>query len=993
MSKLGEKVLWFRVVIDPRGTKPAPPSPQAQPSVDQAADSDTTKPASTPALTPLSAKLQHPANKPVGTFRNPNPPASQVGSNVKPKVAPKPSDKLLKVMSQPNYQPDDRQEVWMGIKPSTGMSTTPPALLFRFKIDKSHLPINFDRSWVNDGEVMARVSIPGRAITHISPCLAYWDDEKKQELFPKADIPIMITKDKQFDTNKKSLTKISITLDNAKDVITQENVANRYVFKNEGVERTMNLLRAMIATGEDQGAISFDVYIQDTETGSPAKKMDDLVMAFKEERDYGNVFRHYYSQNLQLSNVMHNLDVGTSLKDPDKRPTPKVRAQSSYTDLFEMTTRLGVGVIQIMEDEGRKTVVWNTNTVTIRVLQYPGGGDSQYLALLDGIGAKLCLKPGDKIRVNFKLHDQVKEQKWTMVITVPFEFAIQGEVCGTLYRPFKPKEDAEESKEAIPNKELTQPREYQTTDIPVATFDATTLEEARGCIINAKAIQCFVTASPSDRAESRLIKSLNTLAHGTREVGNTQGEVTREESGSPKAFGKILLMHNSVPESTVSWVNDKGKAYLEGALKDTDHQQVIKHITNVPVKEGKGIALIQGYPGTGKTRTTADLVAAILLSNPASVIVVTGPSNSAVDVSIRKIDEALGRAGLPQDIKEMKDQANGLLKTVKTKAMVPGFIINALGAASNYLTLPKVDYLIVDNAGQVNIAELIIPLANLDVNNLLLVGDTRQLTPHLPYLVNPGCTPDLSQSCLQYFLINHWDHGTLTLQRRGPPGSAAVYGKVFYNGEIQDAPCASIEGAHPLAKVYKDFYISLFPEVVSVLPMRYIEVQITADLQDKITGSYKNLGTAAVIVNIAERMAHAGIDIAQSICVTHYAGQQKVLMHAFTLLHREFPNLGFDKVLGHTTDSIQGYDKPHAFADPVRTHGLGFTNNRGRSVVLLSRASEYSTVVGSTMLLGLGHPGTPVMRQTFDAARKLGCCVAISKDRYAEYLTHRYVLT
>ncbi|RDW71372.1 hypothetical protein BP6252_07935 [Coleophoma cylindrospora] len=1336
-----DQIDWVRCIIDPRGSG----------NIDN----------------PLSNFLTHPADKPVGSFHNMNltvNPNSQYKPK-QPKPRRPPNQSFLVRQAQPDFQPDDDQEVYLGFKPGYSLEVTPPALLFRYRVNAKDLPSTFDQNFIRNDEVNFRLSIPGRSLSlNEASVVPYWDSDKNKENFPKSQLPKIITRTPKFAQMQSSIFKVTIKVDNSVRRITQEHVANGLVFEKAHIKRTTDLLRAMVANDQ----YIFDVYLQETKSTNPKGLVKELVNGFEAERKGGIIFRHFYTQNLALSNAMHNLE--SSLKPPEDRPNLKVSPATSYTDLFEFTTRQGVAVVQSMEDTANKVQELNSNLVTIRVLELPGAGDIKYMAFLNTVGADLRLNPGDKLHINFRLKNRVKHEEWSMHIATPPTFAVQGDTFGILYRPRAPRSktsdvnsntgrsNAKDADNADTSENTDDGCPYQTTILPVSSMkEASTLDQARMILAKTPAIRCFVTINPSDRAEARLIKSLNLLAHGCRGVLNIQGVSKREKFPSSQAFGKILLMHDSIPEDRHSCVNEKGRQYLEQRLTDPDHKKVIEHISNLPVKQGKGIGMIIGYPGSGKTRTTAEIVAAILISNPSAVIVVAGPSNLSVDICVQKISVTLHQAGLekfvvrshteatevaylvgrqnvkfaegfakqmedfaadtahrlelefldssklpakdkltkeakeklarltalpdtspwslhhqtalisvfssipeftecvaliktfpdelsstdsndskePQatpypvdaltaanlekflpsmkqgikeffydildyygiepvitdiakpafkseevkqapnlptffslssedksfesgsdseegnidengamvgnkpksskpkkktskmtkaqkkslmieearnanfdyfnddlyrvvqlsdehikgegqvlnivesllpdggvdirhksiptevqtnaflsnmiddlnadlvprfagvqdkrfklpelsvgmaglkiaqrderkyytfltqygryeeeskamgvEIADMKSNAKELLREVKKVANVAGFTINSLGTAYNYRNIPKVDYLIIDEAGKVNLANLVIPLANLNIDNLLLVGDDNQLAPIVPFMTNPGCTQELSQSAVTYFRKNHWEHATLSCQRRGPPGIASIYGKLFYRDVVQDAPCTTAPGAHALTPKYLKFYRDHFPMNSSSLPIRFFEIEGCKEVLDPVTGSYYNLESAAFIMNLIERLAVDGFDLANSPCITHYKAQQKIYRYALANLHREFPDRGFNKVISYTTDSIQGDEAPNPIADPIRTHKTGFTNNRGRNVVLLSRATDFCTVVGSTYQLTLDHSGTPYLRQAFDVARQKGCCVTITKLAHGDWLEHRYV--
>lgn len=127
--------------------------------------------------------------------------------------------------------------------------------------------------------------------------------------------------------------------------MTFENLRNNLTFTDPATRRGIAALRHIF--DHQNGTII--IYLRDDAQSDIKPTFAAMTTAMDEEKNNDNVFRHFYTENLQTNNKPHKIDMGDALKPINQRPEMKTRSPSTYTDVFEMTTRIGVGIKQCAE--------------------------------------------------------------------------------------------------------------------------------------------------------------------------------------------------------------------------------------------------------------------------------------------------------------------------------------------------------------------------------------------------------------------------------------------------------------------------------------------------------------------------------------------------------------------------------------------------------------------------------------------------------------------
>lgn len=203
-----------------------------------------------------------------------------------------------------------------------------------------------------------------------------------------------------------------------------------------------------------------------------------------------------------------------------------------------------------------------------------------------------------------------------------------------------------------------------------------------------------------------------------------------------------------------------------------EHDSFGQKFNKLMAHEGNGILILEGGPGTGKTSAVVKAISSYIEAkksqNSVTRILVCAPSNSAADVIFCKLDDRfsdlaldviISRVGLRHrfsiasrnKMETMENIFYDRLQRRQTfnenrfkKKLTPALakemlldeaeiVITTLGysQSNELLTIRNkpFDLLVVDECGQANFVELMLPLHFTKVHRMLLIGDPRQLGP------------------------------------------------------------------------------------------------------------------------------------------------------------------------------------------------------------------------------------------------------------------------
>ncbi len=399
--------------------------------------------------------------------------------------------------------------------------------------------------------------------------------------------------------------------------------------------------------------------------------------------------------------------------------------------------------------------------------------------------------------------------------------------------------------------------------------------------------------------------------------------------------------------------------------------------------------LIQGPPGTGKTTVITEIVNQILKTNKLAKILVTSQSNQAVDNVLEKICEIedkivrfgeekklsciakeyheeqvfykylqIVKARLEQDstnyfiqnesLSELHEQwkhhilqGSDELKSLLFKKI--RVIFGTLVGISSWQDFRNIefDYVIVDEAGRANLAELMIPLRR--AKRFILVGDHKQLPPvvedEVVAKMKEYNKKDLEVTLFEelYEKIRHDDFKHfLKYNYRSNKNIAKLYSQIFYEGKIKTKNFLRRE--HDL-----DFEKKVYFYSTSKLDKRF-------DTQSG-TGKKNNANRDVIIKIILEIQKQTKEkDLKKSVgIITPYLAQRDNIKSKFGQIKNELTNIDVEI---NSVDAFQGSDRDIIIYDIVRSQkdnkaNIEFVSDEKRLNVALSRTKELLFIVGN----------------------------------------------
>lgn len=411
----------------------------------------------------------------------------------------------------------------------------------------------------------------------------------------------------------------------------------------------------------------------------------------------------------------------------------------------------------------------------------------------------------------------------------------------------------------------------------------------------------------------------------------------------------------------------------------------------------KQLSIVHGPPGTGKTTT---IVAAITeMASKNQKILVTAPSNAAVDLLAEKLSEKgleVLRVGNPvrvserlnkltldakisqhpafKDIKKLKIQANeyrnlahkykrnfGKAERDQRKALfdeahkilkeienIEEYILDDLRGktqvvaatlvGANHYTVSKNQYdvVIIDEAGQALEPACWIPI--LKAEKVVLAGDHCQLPPTIKSEL--AAQQGLSVTLLEKLVNTHPEAVTLLdTQYRMNEKIMAHSSKEFYGNRLI---------AHESVK----------NQVLNqeIPPLLYIDTA-GCSFDEKIEGtSATNPEEAAFVVKRMEELSKYFDNKTSVAVISPYKQQIKILeelVNASETLKTFIANISIN-----TIDSFQGQERDAVFISMTRSNSenlIGFLADTRRMNVAMTRARKLLVVVGDSATIG-SHP-------------------------------------
>jgi predicted RecB family nuclease len=358
--------------------------------------------------------------------------------------------------------------------------------------------------------------------------------------------------------------------------------------------------------------------------------------------------------------------------------------------------------------------------------------------------------------------------------------------------------------------------------------------------------------------------------------------------------------------------------------------------------------MVQGPPGTGKTYIGAHVIAALLADGKR--VGVTSTSHKAINNLLHEVEAAVARRGESfrgvkrcdgsnDDTRFVSARPNAFVECAEKNA---SFAEYDLVAGTAWLLaredLARVDYLVIDEAGQVSLADALAMATN--AGNVILLGDPLQLAH-----VSLGVHPEGAGASVLTHLLG--EHGTVPEDRgvfldrtfRMHPALCDFVSAMVYDGRLcSAASCAAQRIDAPW---------------FGGAGMRYVPVDHDANVQSSEEEAAAVEAIVAGLVGGTFTDRHGAtrpLAVADVLVVSPYNAQVRLLK---ARLRRRFG----DGIRVGTVDKFQGQEAPAVIYSLATStsddapRGADFLFDENRFNVAISRGRALAVLVCSPRLL------------------------------------------
>lgn len=400
------------------------------------------------------------------------------------------------------------------------------------------------------------------------------------------------------------------------------------------------------------------------------------------------------------------------------------------------------------------------------------------------------------------------------------------------------------------------------------------------------------------------------------------------------------------------------------------------------------VSLIQGPPGTGKTVTSATLVYHMTKQPNMGQVLVTAPSNVAVD----QLTEKIAATGLRvvrlasktrentvssvdhlclhimtplaagddfQKLQRLKDEIGELtnrdqkkyraiqIRTEREILQAADVICcTCAGAGDPRLKNFRFRQVLIDEATQAVEAEALIPLTQ-GAKQIVLVGDHCQLGPVV--MCKAAAKAGLTQSLFERLVLVGIRPIRLQVQYRMHPSLSAFPSNMFYEGSLQNGVTEADRQLLTLPgfKGKEDF-----PWPVPNKPMFFYSISGMEEISASGT-SYLNRTEASYVEKIVTHFLKMGVTPGQIGVITPYDGQKQYVSE-YMRRSGSLSSSYYEAIEVASVDAFQGREKDFILLSCVRSsesQGIGFLSDPRRLNVALTRARLGVILLGNPRVL------------------------------------------
>ena len=433
----------------------------------------------------------------------------------------------------------------------------------------------------------------------------------------------------------------------------------------------------------------------------------------------------------------------------------------------------------------------------------------------------------------------------------------------------------------------------------------------------------------------------------------------KEQKAALRRLGEAVLDGSAPQRWSAAWdLLNRARPRIAGVLDGGRVQPGIRSgaeaidpadVAELARRLDRSALVVQGPPGSGKTYTGAHVIAALLAGGKR--IGVTSNSHKAINNLLHAVEDAVAARGdsfrgvkkcdsdNSPDSPFTSERATAFVENAEKNAPFGEY---ALVAGTAWLfardDLAPVDYLVIDEAGQVSLADALAMATNAD--NVILLGDPLQLAH-----VSLGTHPDGAGASVLEHLLG--DEGTIAEDRgvfldrtfRMHPALCDFVSTMVYEGRLcSAASCAAQRIDTPWFRG---------------AGLRYVPVEHDANLQSSGEEADEVEAILAGLIGGTFTDRHGAphtLGVADVLVVSPYNAQVRLLK---SRLRRRFG----DGIRVGTVDKFQGQEAPAVIYSLATSssedapRGADFLFEENRFNVALSRGRALAVLVCSPRLL------------------------------------------
>ena len=270
------------------------------------------------------------------------------------------------------------------------------------------------------------------------------------------------------------------------------------------------------------------------------------------------------------------------------------------------------------------------------------------------------------------------------------------------------------------------------------------------------------------------------------------------------------------------------------------------------------------------------------------------------------------------------------------------------------------EFIVLDEAARATEPDCWTLWANYAASGILLIGDPRQLQPHVETRSRKaketnmnGFAEQLGLSLMSRLESGGFPTTTMVEQNRAVPAIAKTYSKAFYNDSLTNGPQTAIN-LRSITRQISQYNTNKYRKSS---PLIFFDVTKGKGQKVTVRSSLFNEMNAKLGINLVyDLMTTVGMNSSNITIITPYLAQVRVYRSALERMNHQHPTLLCSRVEVASVDSYQGKKNSIVILDLVVTQSLGFLSDMNRLVVASSRARDALYVIANKACIDNSNP-------------------------------------